>query len=278
MNIYIDETDFDVIPSCKRFEISDRESIASTRARFLEGIDPHVKAAKADMLLFGSVYAAGKIRIWSANSLGGCDWQSNAYDLDGSLPSAAVSSTTRSLLLHIVVQGLVAACERPQDSDWSVVEQKVDMAGAFLEKKRTSFSPADHEEAQLYLHALSISRYSTTGEEKWFDRSQRAVKAVIASATAAGDAFTVDKYKVQLAFIDLVKFNRSGSLQNLTASIRLFRQVRQADQRGWIFFRGYHADEHIEALEAGLARGVGDVTPLEVQEAKAELKGDGRRR
>ena len=230
IKILYDETDFDVVPSCIRFETTTYASIDDARMQFLKAMAPHITAAGADMLLFGTVYSSGK--VWASNSLGGCKWhESQEVDLDAPGAPAAVSFLSRSSLLRVIVGGLIAACERPQDSDWSVVADKVDMVSKYIENRRTLFTAEDYDQAQLYIYSLSFSRYYNSGEETWFEQAKRSADAVIERAASAKDSGLAAFWRGQLAWVYWVKFQKTNSREAWSSRSHIFTRFEAAALR-----------------------------------------------
>ena len=155
VKILYDETDFDVISSCMRFETNGFASIEADRSRFLANMSPQIRAAAADVLLFGTVYLAGKVKLWSSSPWGECDWRkSDAVDLDDQVAATAVSSVTRSALYRTILNALASACNHPHNADWSVVASNVDKAFEFVQRKQALFTYDDYLNAHLQFHAL----------------------------------------------------------------------------------------------------------------------------
>ena len=205
----VDENEFEVIPSCLTFEVSKSDNLATAKEDFLRKIKPHIDAVHADMLLFGSVYMPYRARIWSATFLGGCDWQGDPLDLNATPDQ--VLPRTRSALLRVIIEGLIAACNREPTDDWRGVARIVDVVVPYLEKKKSLLTADDYQNAQLHVFALAYSRYSKFGEAPWFDCARNALNIMMADASAANDRGAVSEFQDLMARLNLWKYRKTNS-------------------------------------------------------------------
>jgi hypothetical protein len=269
IKVLYDEIGFDVIPGCTRFEITSHAGINEARTQFLKQMIPEMRNTGADMLIFGTVYSPGKVKVWSANNLGGCDWQkSEAVDLNDPSASDSVFTLTRSALYRVIFEGLTAACDRPQEADWSIVARKIDMAENYIENRKTVFTPKDYDDALMHIHAIGLSRYSNTGEDLWFERSKRAAEAIIARASAAKEEDTVAIFKGQLGWLYWIEFQNTQSREALVQSIGYFRDVQKASKPQWGNLLSSNREVVLGAFEEALRAGLSSVTPDEVEDVR----------
>jgi len=274
--ILYDETAFDVVPSCVRFTTTTSSSMKTARAQFLRTMDSQIKAIHADMLLFGTVSASRKVKIWSANSLGDCDWQSTSVDLDDPAAAKKVFTLTRSSLLGVIVKGLTAACNS-EPADWRAVAKIVGIVSPYLDKRRAMLNAPDYYDAELHLFALSYARYANVGEEFWFLQAKRAAEAVIAlaSTTKANLVSTTNNselarvFRGQLGLLYWRKFKKSNSSEALKQSIAYFQAMQQADGRSWSSLLSTNGDAVVPALKAALKAGFDGVTAAEIEQARS---------
>ena len=129
--------EFDTVLSCAHFVRNDSESLNLSREKFVNSLKPEIEAVNADLVLYGVVHPNLKVDLWSGNLLGGCDWQEKPTPVDlNATTGQEVLQTTRRVLLRVITTGLVAACQRQQDTDWQVVGRIFDIVGPYIKTQQ----------------------------------------------------------------------------------------------------------------------------------------------
>lgn len=258
--------DFDIVPSCMRFEADLNESMQTSSGKFLIAIQPQMKAINADMLMFGRALPPLKAQIWSANFLGGCDWSNvNVIDIPAASPKEMLTNV-RSALLHVIILGLIAACNRDAAADWQSVARIVDVVAPYIEEKKALLTATDYEDAQLHIFALAFSHYASSGDAPWFDRASRAINALILSSKGSEDV-----YKQQLLLLIWWKYKKTNSQDSLKQFVSYVRSVQQANPGLWNSLLSSNGDDVIDALQAAQSNSVADVTAEEIEQARAAI-------
>jgi tetratricopeptide (TPR) repeat protein len=267
IKILYDETDFDTVPSCMRFETTAGPSVNTARTRFLRGMESQITAIRADMLLFGMALSPDKVKVWTANSLGGCEFEkSEVLDLhDPKVSQALVFKVMRSKLIRMIAEGLIAACNREPTDDWQGVARVIDIVAPYVEKRKSELDDADYYDVQFHLFALSFSHYANVGESPWFDRAKRAADALIAHAKDSYGAAPFQSYLVKLQYW---KFRNTNSREALKQAVYYIRALQRNDEQSSEILYSIGDDTVVSALEAALSIGLDDVTAAEVEQVR----------
>jgi hypothetical protein len=258
-------TELDPVPSCMRFEVSKTESLKVAKDNFVRDMNHQLETSHADMLLFGMVYAPPlKTQVWTANLLGGCDQEVDSVDISDSTAPNQVQTNTRSALLRAIIEGLVAACSRDQNSDWQNVARIVDVVAPYIETKKSLLTTDDYNKAQLRLFGLAYARYShPNAEELLFDRAKRA-----ADAMSDSGYFSAEMYQGELGLLNYLKFGKTRSLDSLKQSVSYLQMVKRGWPPLWDSFLSTNGDMIVASLEAALSAGIAGVTSEEIEQAR----------
>lgn len=257
--------DFDVVPSCLPFEISQADSLDTTRQRFLDAIKPQIASVHADMALFGVAYAPLKAKVWSANFLGGCDWQ-KARPVDLNASSDQVLRDTRSALVRVIAEGLIAACDRDQNADWSNVAAIIDVVAPYVENKRSLVNDSDYNDIQLHLFGLALSHYAHVGEDPWFDRAFRAINALQVQATSANDSAAFAAYQSALAQLYWQKYQKTNSPDALADFVGFICTLHRNAPMALNDFLDDHSLDAVVGLQAALSAKLTGINTADVEQ------------
>ncbi|WP_316189489.1 hypothetical protein [Bradyrhizobium sp. SZCCHNS1054] len=256
--------DFDIIRSCTRFERHAADSFNEARDKLITSIKPEIDAVNADLVLYGVALAPRIVNLWSGNFLGGCEWQEKPTFFDLSTPTSETSQTvldkTRSALLGVIVTGLVAACQRQQDSDWQAVGRIFDIVDRYIHAHESDLGD-QYSVAVQNLFALSYTRYAASGETVWFNRALHALDVLRAQLP---NAF----YEETLAVLYYRNYQYSKSNASLEAS---FSHIKTAQRSGanWTEVLDFGGDTVVAMLQKAAQDGQQNVTQQQVTETQA---------
>lgn len=254
--------EFNAVLSCADFGNGKSDSIRVERQKFVDSLKPEIEAVNADLVLYGVAYPNKTVDLWSGNLLGGCDWQADPTNINLSAATRKeVGEATRKVLLRVITTGLVAACERQQDSDWRVVGRIFDIVSRYIEAHKLDLGD-QYMEAVEPLFALAYTHYSGTADAVWFTRAVHSLEMLRA------DGLPENFYEEQLAVLYYKKFIMSNDANALQKS---FSHISAAQQGGikWDDCLTSDGDTVVELLKAAALDGREGVSPELVSHVEA---------